>query len=104
MCIRDSPSTGHPAPNFIGDNYYCESGNPSPTGNWIAGHLYRNDPLWDGQECEGQCCMRSNGINPPWFRVALTSSTSDAIEVRICGNQVLEDEDSPIALIELYVQ
>ena len=48
--------------------------------------------------------MRSNGINPPWFRVALTSSTSDAIEVRICGNQVLEDEDSPIALIELYVQ
>ena len=103
-CALSDPSTGHPAPNFIGDNYYCESGNPSPTGDWIAGHLYSNDPLWDGQECEGQCCMRSYGMNPPWFNVDLTSSTSDAIEVRICGDQLLANEDSPIALMELYVQ
>ena len=48
--------------------------------------------------------MRSNGMNPPWFNVDLTSSTSDAIEVRICGDQVLANEDSPIALMELYVQ
>jgi hypothetical protein len=34
----------------------------------------------------------------------MSSPTTDAIEVRICGDQRTGDEDSPIAMLELYVQ
>ena len=44
------------------------------------------------------------GKSPPWFSVALSSPTADDIEVRICGDQTVCDEDTRIALMELYVQ
>ncbi|XP_019861284.1 PREDICTED: uncharacterized protein LOC109589678, partial [Amphimedon queenslandica] len=44
-------------PASIGNNYFCESGNPySSNPSQI---LYTSDPLWDGQGCggaEGPCC------------------------------------------------
>ena len=40
----------------------------------------------------------------PWFSVDLPDSTSDDIEVHICHNQATTDEDSPIQLLELYIQ
>ena len=36
--------------------------------------------------------------------MTLPSSTTDDIEVGICGDQSISDEDNPIALMELYVQ
>ena len=94
---------GHPnnavVPSFVGDNYYCESGNPNST--YILDHLYSDDPLWDGQQCEGQCC--SNGISPPWFSVELPNPTTDDIEVRICSPQETVD-DVAVQVLELYVQ
>ena len=68
----------------------------------MYGHLYSNDPFWDGEQCEDQCC--SNGKSPPWLSVELPSPTTDDIEVHICGDQSLSEEDNPVALIELYVQ
>lgn len=83
-------------PSFIGDNYYCESGtNTAP-----QEILYTNDPLWDGEQCEGRCC--SDGRTPPWFSVDLPNPTTDDIEVRICAGN--SDEDTPIGLLELYIQ
>ena len=42
--------------SFMGNDYFCESGNP----NNVASHiLYTSDPLWDGQSCrnlESPCC------------------------------------------------
>ena len=87
-------------PSFVGDNYYCESGNPANT--VIDDHLYSTDPLWDGQQCEGQCC--SNGKSPPWFSVDLPNSTTDDIEVRICLAQGSVADDLIIQLLQLYVQ
>ena len=89
------------APAFIGNNFFCESGNSAPTFPSTA-DLLTSDPLWDGKMCEGQCC--SNGKSPPWFRVTLAHPTTSDIEVRICADQVLTDEDTPIALMEIYVQ
>ena len=87
-------------PQFIGDNYYCESGNPTDSAD--DNHFFSNDPLWDGQQCEGTCC---NGTNsPPWFSVQLPAPTTDTIEVSICLNQGTADEDIPIELLEIYVQ
>ena len=41
---------------FIGDNYFCESGNNASSPSSI---LYTSDPLWDGKGCgslEKPCC------------------------------------------------
>ena len=42
--------------SFVGNNYYCESGNPNFTHN--IHNLCTDDPLWDSQQCsaEGTCC------------------------------------------------
>ena len=99
----ESPPANCPCndpPSFIGDNYYCESGNPN--NNFMRGHLYVNDKLWDGLQCENNCCTGSQ--SPPWFSVRLPAPTIDSIEVRICCDQPTDDEDTPIELLELYVQ
>ena len=91
---------GQAAPSFVGSDFYCESGNP--TNMYIIDHLYSEDPLWDGEQCEGECC--SNGKSPPWFSVELPNPTSDDIEVRICCGDGTNSDDVPIQLLEIYVQ
>ena len=63
-----------------------------------------DDPLWDGQRCEGQCCDNVNYNSPPWFSVMLPGVTSEKIEVRICANQDTNNENAAIGLLEIYVQ
>ena len=90
------------SPQYIGDNYYCESGNPTNSNH--NNQFLSEDKLWDGQECEheGDCCNSTN--SPPWFSVQLPAPTTDTIEVSICCDQDTSDEDTPVELIEIYVQ
>ena len=96
------PSSTMQVTSFVGNDYFCDTGvvqNIPRTGTF-----YSDDPLWDGQGCDLQpdCC---NVHSPPWFCKQLSTSTNDDIEVRICADQdAYVDEDSPIELIELYVQ
>ena len=85
---------------FVGDRYYCESGNVDADN---IGGLYGNDKLWDGQQCsnEGTCCTT---MSPPWFSVDLTNPTIDDIEIRICGDESTDNEDTPIELLDIYIQ
>ena len=87
-------------PSFIGDDYFCESGSPSdPTSQ-----LYTDDPLWDGEGCggdEGHCC---NVPGIPWFHKVLNTTTSDDIELRVCGDYKTDEEDVPVSLYEIYVK
>ena len=97
------PCTGHgrSPPNFVGSDYYCESGLDRPQ---LPFMFYPNDVLWDGQGCDGlerTCC---DPPNLPWFCRELPQPTTDDLEVRICGDQVLADEDTPIDLVQLYIQ
>ena len=95
-----SPEAGSTPPSWVGNNYYCESGNPTDT-NPLS-RIYGSDPLWDGEQCEGTCC---SGIkSPPWFRVQLPTHTTDGIEVRICADQPTSDEDVLVELLEIYVE
>ena len=90
-------------PSFVGQNYLCESGLTQWNGT-NAGIFWPNgDPLWDGQGCgpTSSCCTFNS---PPWFNVQLSSPTTDDIDVRICCDQGIDDEDAPIQLIELYVK
>jgi hypothetical protein len=100
--LAGTPFSPQTPPSFIGNNYYCESGNPSTTSEFTDVLRYTSDPLWDGQQCEGQCC--SDGRTPPWFSVTLANPTTDDIEVRICGSEPTTREDTPISLMELHVQ
>ena len=92
---------GRKPPPFVGNNYYCESANPSDILN--PGFLYSSDKLWDGQQCskEGTCCTTKS---PPWFSVELPNPTSDDIEVRICGDDNPDNEDFPIEILDIYIQ
>ena len=92
----DNPSSDIP-PSFVGENFYCESGNPTNT--WSRDAFYPNDPLWDGEKCEGTCC--SNGKSPPWFSVNLPNPTRDSVEVRICTNE--PGSDTKVQILEIFV-
>lgn len=97
-CLGSCPciggGNGFAAPSFVGNNYHCESSGPPHSGVvFLTG-----DVLWDGIRCEGGCCNKS----PPWFSVTLQSTTSDDVEVRMCGFD--NNEDTPIKLLEIYVQ
>ena len=99
----DRAATRSFVPSFVGNDYFCESGNPTSTYPSI---LYANDPLWDGQGCgAASCCELSYppGVTPPWFCKQLPQTTSDDIEVRLCGDEGNTNEDTPVELIELYI-
>ena len=97
---------GRKPPSYVRNNYYCESAYKlGVTDCYVIDRFFPDDPLWDGQQCdndEGTCCTGAN--TPPWFNVDLSERTSDDIEVRICHDQYTRDEDTPIQVLELYVQ
>ena len=95
--------SGFDAPPFVGNDYYCETGNNVYTccGTRI---LLSNDLLWDGQQCPGDeapCCTQSN---MPWFFKTLSETATDNIELRLCGDDLVSDEDALLQVIELFVQ
>ena len=94
-------SNGRKLPAFVGNHYFCESGNPS---NKQKFKLYTDDLLWDGKQCgtNEQGCCKALGL--PWFHRLLETTTTDDIELRICGNQKTHDEDTPVAYYEIYVK
>ena len=99
ICACSSSNPWPHSTSFVGDDYFCDSGNHANTSSITT--FYSDDPLWDGQGCSSSstCCQFNN---PPWFCKILTQSITDDLEVRIC--KTAGDEDIPIQLVELYVQ
>ena len=93
------PSSASQPPSFVGNDYFCDTASE----NQWANIFYPDDPLWDGAGCgpDNTCCSLNN---PPWFLKQLPSSTTDDLEMRICRDQIADDEDTPIEIIELYVR
>ena len=98
-CTRpDLPYTGA-VPPFIGQDYFCETGSRD-----MFQHIfYADDPLWDGQGCgaNSTCCSFNN---PPWFCKQLPQPTTDDIELRVCSDQVISNEDTPLEMVEIYIK
>ena len=94
--------SGNPAPPFVNDDYFCEVGIANEEINFID-----SNPLWDGQGCAGSstCCEFNN---PPWFCKQLPQPTTEDIEIRLTGfaigSNILENEDTPVEFIEIFVQ
>ena len=99
-CTRPNlPYTGV-VPPFIGQDYFCETGSRQLI---IHNTFYPDDPLWDGQGCGGTstCCEFNN---PPWFCKQLPQPTTDNIELRLCGDEGISNEDTPIEIVDIYVR
>ena len=96
----NAPNPVPAIPPFVGEDYFCET---AITGDSSFGVLYPDDPLWDGENCgtRSTCCEFND---PPYFCKRLPEATADDIEIRICGDESLHNEDTPIELIEIFVQ
>ncbi len=83
----DSPYTGL-VPPFIGTDYFCDTGSRGR----YQGRFYPEDPLWDGEGCgpTSSCCQFNS---PPWFCKELPQSTTDDIEIRVCSDYGISNED-----------
>ena len=93
-CTNERNTPPPPVPSFVGDDYFCDTDGDNEDGD---------DPLWDGAGCgEYSTCCDWN--SPPWFRKEFSPPTSDDIEIRLCTNQISNDEDINFEVLELYVQ
>ena len=95
------PGTGYgrPQPAFVGNNYFCTSGNFAVSG-WEY-KLY-DVPLWS--TITGNCGHCNSRYDIPYFCTQLHQATNDDLEIRLCANQGLRDEDVKIEAIELYIK
>jgi hypothetical protein len=87
--------------SFVGNDYFCETGVP-PDQSHSNSVFYADDPLWDGQGCgpTSTCCTFNN---PPWFYKQLPQPTNADLEVRLCSASPARYENTPVELIEIYV-
>ena len=101
VCPCTNSQSTESIPSFVGQDYFCETG---ITGDWSFGVFYPDgDPLWDGEGCgSGSTCCELH--DPPYFCKSLIEPATGDIEVRICADEMLTFEDTPIELIEIFVQ
>ncbi len=87
-------------PSYVGNDYFCDSGNPGP--GFSFAEVYSDDPLWDGEGCGpySTCCENNTS---PWFCTTLPQPTTDDLELRLCGDQDLSNEDIEVTLVEIYI-
>ena len=93
---------GHLPPLFVGSDYYCESGCPGP--DYVLTKLYSSDVLWDGQQCGGDESTCCNASYLPWFCKTFPTPISEDLEVRICTDEDIGNENVAIESFELYIQ
>ena len=91
---------GPDSPPFVGENYYCQSGN-----QWSPDHAtyYYNQSLWQVTGCtntKNNCCAN---VGLPWFFRRFPYPEYDDIEVRICYNQAFSDEAILIDQLKLEI-
>ena len=92
---------GPDPPTFLGNHYYCESGN---TGTYQSGDYHTADPLWDGDGCHdasNNCCTN---LDMPWFFRQLSMPMHDYLEARICHLYIFGHDETLVESIELYIQ
>ena len=89
---------GRQPPSFVGNDYYCESGSHGwPTSTWLITHR-----LWDGNcSSKSNCCLNQS---TPYFTKSLGATTTQNLQVRLCGSDHIDDEDVGLERMVLYVR
>ena len=98
-CTSSNPWP-YTVPSFVGNNYFCDTGDHDA--GYVTGMYYPDEPLFDGQGCgpDRTCCQFNN---PSWFCTELPQPTSEDLEIRICGNETISNEDVIISMIDIYI-
>ena len=88
-------------PSFIGNDYFCDTGNRGP--GYSENAFYLNDPLWDGEGCgsTSSCCQFNS---PPWFCKSLPRATTDDLEIRLCYINPFHQGAKIISSIDIYIR
>ena len=99
QCMDNSTETE--PPNFVGDDYFCDSGQTVHMGGEPP--QFFPTPLWDGDGCgsENTCCDFNT---PPWFYKQLPEPISADIQMRVCRDESNRNEDIAIQEFEIYIQ
>ena len=100
-CTTNARATP-PPPKFVGNDYFCEAGTTQVSTLSLTA-VYNDDPLWDGDGCipSNPCCSFNN---PPWFYKQLPQPTTDDLEMRVCRDEDISNEDIALESVEIYVQ
>ena len=103
-CTDTRRSWGYTTPSYVGNDYFCATGNRGP--GWSRSAYYPNDPLWDGEGCgpTSSCCEFNN---PPWFCKELPQPTRNDLEIRNCGPEFSSSsyhEDVIVTSMDVYIQ
>ena len=98
-CPRDG---GLPSPSFVGEDYFCESGNTAVPAASMA-TFFPGNLLWDGLGCipSSTSCSR---IDHPYFVKHLGAATTDNIDLRTCAHVGSDLDNIGLELIEIYVK
>ena len=92
-------------PPFIEEDYFCESGYlySGYYDETLWSIFYSNDTLWDGRDCHysSTCCSLHN---PPYFVKHLNQNTTDDLELRMCLNDRLLNDNIAVEVVEIYVK
>ena len=101
-CINTTYTQDYQAPSYVGESYFCDTGDHTSIRKNDYDRVYMDDRLWDGEGCSGSstCCSFKN---PPWFCKNLTYHTTDDLELRLCSLDAKSFEDKLISLVEIYV-
>lgn len=98
-CSNVHSETTALVPPFVGGHYFCDTGSRGE----VSFSFYPDDPLWDGRGCgrNSTCCSFNS---PPWFFRELGAPTTDGLEMRVCRDGVVSNENLPFEVVELYVR
>ena len=91
-CDTSNPDGAPLPPDEVGDNYFCDRANQ-----------FQLESVWTGESCasDDPCCSFHN---PPYFSVQLPTATTNRIELRICIDEPLGNEQVLVLFTEMYVQ
>ena len=107
-CSDTSKNWTHATPEYVGDDYFCDSnGQYTEGGTWEGRN--EDDDLWDGEGCgpSSSCCKWRD---PPYFCKHLHYTASEDMEVGLFSHRTYGSINdfiyfSPtVSLIEIFVQ
>ena len=89
--------------SFIGNDYYCKSGNSASDGTWQY-ILYTTIHCGMVKTAVVKVLAVQLLHGLPWFHKVLNTTTTDYLELRVCGDQETTNDDVPVSFYELYVK
>ena len=89
-------------PDFVGEDYTCESARNQKASSIVYADFLYNDKLWDGKNLGP---LEANCKKPcQYFYKRLKSATTRNIDVRLCNAEESHKQEIYITIIELFIK